>query len=352
MNKELDNNTTPLLTEIKQLIDGSRQRVYAVVNAELTLLYWNIGKHIQQHILQDVRADYGKQILQTLSAKLVHEYGNGYSQRSLARMIKFFEFFPDQNILPTLLAKLSWSHFIELLSIKDPLQREFYYTLCVNEKWNVRQFKERINSMLFERSAISKKPELTIKNDLEKLRSEKEMSMELVFKDTYILSFLGLADTYSENDLEQAIVHQLQLFILEMGNDFAFLARQKRITVGNENYHLDLLFYHRKLCRLVAIDLKLGKFEHSHKSQMELYLNWLAKHETNANENTPIGLILCADKNEELIQLLEIDKNGIHVAEYYTELPPIELMKQKLHQAIAEAKHLLENKNIESKWDE
>jgi len=202
--------------------------------------------------------------------------------------------------------------------------------------------------MLFERTAISKQPELTIKNDLEKLRQQKNMSTLLAFKDTYVLDFLGLADTYSENDLEQAIVHQLQLFILELGNDFAFLARQKRIAVGDDDYHLDLLFYHRKLCRLVAIDLKLGKFEHSHKSQMELYLNWLAKHEQQPNENSPIGLILCAYKNEELIHLLEMDEQGIHVADYYTELPPIELLKQKLHQAIAAAKHLMVNRQIDN----
>ena len=198
--------------------------------------------------------------------------------------------------------------------------------------------------MLFERSAISKHPELTIKNDLASLRESKNMSTELVFKDTYVHDFLGLADTYSELDLEQAIAHQLQLFILELGNDFAFLARQKRITIGSEDYHLYLLFYHRKLCRLVAIDLKLGRFEHRHKSQMEVYLKWLAKHEQQSHENTPIGLILCADKNEELIQLLEMDKHGIHVAAYCKELPPIQVLKQKLQQAIISAKQIVENR--------
>ncbi|MEO8147643.1 MAG: PDDEXK nuclease domain-containing protein [Bacteroidia bacterium] len=345
MNNELQITTAPLLGEIRQLIESSRQRLVTKVNSELTLLYWNIGKHIHVFLLKENRAEYGKQIFATLSQELIKEYGNGFSQRSLARMNKFYELFPEENILPTLLAKLSWSHFIELLSIKDALQREFYYTLCINEQWDVRQLRERIKSMLFERSALSKLPELTIKNDLEALRNEKQMSTALAFKDPYILSFLGLADTYSEKDLEQAIVHQLQLFIMELGNDFAFLARQKRITVGDDDYHLDLLFYHRKLCRLVAIDLKLGKFEHSHKSQMEVYLNWLAKHEQQPNEKSPIGLILCADKNEELIELLEMDKQGIHVAAYYTELPPIELLKQKLHQSIINARQLMENKH-------
>ncbi len=206
--------------------------------------------------------------------------------------------------------------------------------ICITEQWSTRQLDERINSMLYERTAISKKPEQTIINDLQKLRAEKKVTPELVFRDPYFLDFLGLSDTYSEKDMESAIIAHLERFILELGNDFAFLARQKRITVDNTDYHLDLLFYHRKLQRLVAIDLKLGKFEHSHKSQMELYLRWLAKYEQQPHEHAPIGLILCADKSEELVQLLEVDKQGIHVAAYYTELPPIELMQLKLHEAI------------------
>lgn len=249
-------------------------------------------------------------------------------------MVKFYDFFLEEEILQTLAIKLSWSHFIELLSTKDELKREFYYTLCINERWNVRELRDRINSMLFERSALSKQPEITIQNDLEKLRSTREMSPAIAFKDPYILDFLGLANTYSEKDLEQAIIVQLQEFILELGNDFAFMARQKRVTVGDTDYYIDLLFYHRKLRRLVAIDLKLGKFEHSHKSQMELYLRWLAKYEQHPHELSPLGLILCADKSDELIELLEMDATGIHVAEYLTELPSKELLQQKLQQAI------------------
>ncbi|MBP8752571.1 MAG: DUF1016 family protein [Chitinophagales bacterium] len=347
MTKQLQETEQFLFTDIKHLIESSRQRVAVAVNAEITMLYWNIGKHISQFLLNDKRAAYGKQILWTLSQELTKEFGKGFGQRSLARMVKFYDYFPDENILTTLLAKLSWSHFIEMLSIKDPLQREFYYTLCINERWSVRQFKERINSMLFERTAISKKPEITIQNDLEKLRTTQEISLPLVFKDPYLLDFLGLADTYSEKDLEQTIVYQLQLFILELGNDFAFMARQKRITVDDTDYYIDLLFYHRKLRRLVAIDLKLGKFEHSHKSQMELYLRWLAKYEQQEHEQAPIGLILCADKSNEMVELLEMDATGIQVAQYLTELPSKALLQQKLHEAIAIAKHRLENKKME-----
>jgi predicted nuclease of restriction endonuclease-like (RecB) superfamily len=199
--------------------------------------------------------------------------------------------------------------------------------------------------MLYERTAISKKPELVIKNDLELLQNKKEMTADLTFKDPYILDFLGLRDTYNERDLEQAIIYQLQLFILELGNDFAFLARQKRITIEDTDYYIDLLFYHRKLRRLVAIDLKLGKFEHSHKSQMELYLRWLAKYEQQSHELSPIGLILCADKNDELVELLELDSAGIPVAQYLLELPSKELLKQKLHMAIELAQQRIKKIN-------
>lgn len=323
-----------LYSNIRQLIEQSKQRVLSIVNAEITLLYWNIGQYINENIKTDKSADYGKNILPILSAKLVEEYGKGFSQRNLANMVKLFSLFPEKDILQTLSAKLSWSHFVELLAIGEPLKREFYYTMCINEHWSVRQLNERINSMLYERSALSKKPELTIKNDLETLRSQGDMSTAIAFKDPYILDFLELRDTYSEKDLEQSIVYHLQQFILELGNDFAFLARQKRITVDTTDYYLDLLFFHRKLNRLIAIELKLGKFEHSHKSQMELYLRWLDKHEKQAHENAPLGIILCATKSNELVELLELDATGIHVAEYLTSLPEKALLQSKLHKAI------------------
>lgn len=220
--------------------------------------------------------------------------------------------------------------------------------MAAYERCSTRQLQERINSMLYERTAISKKPEIVIQNDLELLRNNKKMTTDLTFKDPYILDFLGLQDTYSERDLEQSVIYQLQLFILELGNDFAFLARQKRISIDDTDYYIDLLFYHRKLRRLVAIDLKLGKFEHSHKSQMELYLRWLAKHEQQPYELSPIGLILCADKNDELVELLEPDAVGIHVAQYLLKLPPKEVLQQKLHLAIHLAKQRLEAKNMDT----
>ncbi len=235
-------------------------------------------------------------------------------------------------------SKLSWSHLVEIIKQKEALKREFYITMCANKGWSVRELSSRINSMLFERTAISKKTEETIYNDLKQLREDRGMSVDLFLKDPYMLDFLGLENTYAEKDLETAILVKLQQFIMEFGSDFAFLARQKRITIDQEDYYIDLLFYHRKLKRLVAIELKLGKFKHEYKSQLELYLRWLSKYERQEGENPPLGLLLCAEKSDEIIELLELDKSGIHVATYLTELPPLDWLRAKLHKSIEEAK--------------
>jgi predicted nuclease of restriction endonuclease-like (RecB) superfamily len=335
-----------LFEEIKQLIGNSRQKVLVAVNAELVFLYWGIGKRINEYILDNQRADYGKEIVISLARQLIQSFGSGWGEKQLRHCLRSAETFSEDQIVYAVRRQLSWTHIRALMYLKDDMQRGFYLEICANEQWSTRQLQERINSMLYERTAISKKPELTIQNDLEQLRNKREMSLDLTFKDPYILDFLGLQDTYSEKDLEQSIVLQLQQFIMELGNDFAFLGRQKRITIDDTDYYIDLLFYHRKLRRLVAIDLKLGKFEHSHKSQMELYLRWLAKYEQQPNEESPVGLILCAAKNDELVELLELDAAGIHVAQYLTELPSKELLQQKLHQAIEIAKRRLDVGNI------
>jgi len=253
--------------------------------------------------------------------------------------MKFAETFTENEIVYTLCRQLSWSHIRLVMFIDDPLKREFYIEMCKLEKWSVRTFQERINSMLYERSAISKKPELTIQNDLELLKNEQKISPDLVFKDPYFLDFLGLKDTYSEKDLEESILLELQKFIIELGSDFAFMARQKRISIGHDDYYLDLLFYHRRLKCLVAIELKLGKFEAVYKGQMELYLRWLEKHEVVDGENPPIGLILCATKNQEHVELLQLENSNIKVSEYLTKLPDLKLIEQKLHQAIEIARN-------------
>ncbi|MCP4131643.1 MAG: DUF1016 domain-containing protein [bacterium] len=330
--------STSLFKEVAILINESKTRVKAAVNSELALLYWNIGKAIKTEILKNKRADYGEKIVEDLSEKLKNEFGKGYSRPLLFKMIQFFEIFNDYKIVSTLSRQLSWSHFTELVAINDPLKREFFAALCQNEGWSVRTLRGRIDSMLFERTALSKKPENTILNDLKKLKDEGKMSLDLTLRDPYILDFLNLNSEYSEADLETAILIELQNFILEMGSDFAFLARQKNLNIGKRPHRIDLLFYHRRMKRLVAIDLKLGPFEAGDKSQMELYLNWLKKHEMQDGEDAPIGLILCADKSEEIIELLELDKSGIHVAQYLTELPEKKLFKKKFQEAVQRAR--------------
>jgi predicted nuclease of restriction endonuclease-like (RecB) superfamily len=214
-------------------------------------------------------------------------------------MIQFAEAFPDELIVVTLSRELGWSHFVAIIPLDNDLKRDSYSEMCRIERWSVRTLRQKISGMLFERTALSRKPVELAKQELMQLREEDKLTPDLVFRDPYFLHFLGLKDTYSEKDLETAILRELESFILELGAGFSFVARQKRITVGDEDYYLDLLFYHRKLRRLVAIDLKLGKFQAADKGQMELYLRWLEKYEQQPEEDSPIGLILCADKSEE-----------------------------------------------------
>ena len=333
-----------LTNDIRRLIETARHNVAVTVNAGLTLLYWQIGNRIRQDILEEKRAEYGKEILATLSQELTKEYGNGFSYSALTRMVRFAEVFPDTQIVATLSRQLSWSHFVEIIPLKGDIQRDFYAEMGRIERWSVRTLRKKIDGMLYERTAISKKPEKLIEKDLAALREEDRLTPDLVFRDPYFLDFLGLKDTFSEKDLESSILREMESFILELGVGFSFVARQKRITVDNEDYYLDLLFFHRKLKRLIAIELKLGKFKASYKGQMELYLRWLEKYEKEPSEETPLGLILCAGKTSEHIELLQLDKSGIKVAEYMTELPKRELLEQKLHKAVELARKRLEAK--------
>jgi len=339
------NSVAPLLKKVSNLIDGSKSQVIRAINQTMVLLYWNIGKTIQEEFVQENRAAYGKFIIDTLSSQLTLHYGKGYSRSNLNRMIEFYKTYPDFETGATLSHLLSWSHIVEFLKLKDSLRRDFYMTLCHNEGWSVRELSGRIDSMLFERTAISKKGEDTIYNDLLMLREQKKMSVELFLKDPYMLDFLGLNQVYNEQELEAAILVELQQFILEFGNDFAFMARQKRITIDQEDYYIDLLFYHRKLKRLVAIELKIGKFKPEHKGQLELYLRWLDKYERQEGENQPIGILLCSEKSDKMVELMELDKSGIHLATYLTDLLPIELFKQKLEQSVIEAQKQLNSKS-------
>ncbi len=332
-----------LFTDVALLIEESKKYVAHTVNTTLSILYWKIGKRINLEVLQNKRAEYGKQIVVSLTRQLTEKYGKGWDEKTLRHCLRSAETFSENLIISATQRQLGWTHLKTIMYLKDDLQREFYIELCIIERWSTRKLQERIDSMLYERTAISKKPKLLIKKEIKELREEDKLTPDLVFRDPYFLDFLGLKNTFSEKNLEDSILRELESFILELGQGFSFVERQKRMIIDGEDFKLDLLFYHRKLKRLVAIDLKLGKFKAKYKAQMELYLRWLEKNEMQSGEEIPIGLILCAEGNKEQIELLQLDKAGIKVAEYLTELPDKKLLQQKLHQAIEISKKQIEN---------
>ncbi len=330
-----------LINDLRQIIDSARSRVAATANYELTAMYWHFGNRINSDVLNNARAEYGKQIVATVARQLQEEYGTkGFEERTIRRMMQFALQFPDFQIVSTLLSKLSWSHFVIVMPIKDALQREFYLTMAANEMWSVRTLQAKIDGMLYERTAIASKPEELIKQELSNLRETDTMSPDLVFKSPYFLEFTGLKGMYSEKSLEDSLVAHLEQFIMELGNGFTFVERQKRMIIDGEDFYLDLLFYHRKLHRLIAIDLKLGRFKAQYKGQMELYLRWLEQNEMQPGEESPLGLLLCTEGSEEQINLLQLDKSGIRVAQYLTELPSKEVLLRQLQKSLAAAKEL------------
>jgi predicted nuclease of restriction endonuclease-like (RecB) superfamily len=329
-----------LLRDIRGLIVSARAALASQVNEQLTLLYWHVGRRIRDELLGPDRADYGRQIVSVLGRELSLEFGNGFSDKSLWHMIRFAEVFSDQKILSALRRQLSWTHFKKLVYIEDPLKRDFYAEMCRIERWSTRTLERKMCGMLYERTALSRKPAELIREELDALRLEDRMTPDLVFRDPYLLDFLGLRSSFQEKDLESAIIRDLEQFILELGAGFAFVARQKRISIDDDDHYLDLLFFHRGLRRLVAIELKMGEFRAADKGQMELYLRWLQKYETQPGEEPPLGLILCAGKKRETIQLLELGKANIRVASYWLDALPRQLLEQKLRDAVTLAREL------------
>ena len=256
MRTQSDSAPAKLLKELRGLIQSTRGGVAQAVNSALVLLYWQVGHRIRIEFLKSQRAEYGERIVPTLAAQLAVEFGQGFAEKNLRRMIQLAEVFPDREIVVTLSRQLGWSHFLAILPLKDALHRDFYAEMCRMERWSVRTLRAKIVGMLFERTALSKKPEILVKRELAKLRQADMLSPDLVFRDPYFLDFLGLKDTYSEKDLEAAILREMEQFILELGAGFTFVTRQKRIVIDGDDFYLDLLFYHRKLRRLVAVELK------------------------------------------------------------------------------------------------
>ncbi|MBL9194330.1 MAG: DUF1016 family protein, partial [Opitutaceae bacterium] len=289
---------------------------------------------------------YGLEILPTLSAKLVPEFGPGFSTRNLARMISFAERFSEPNVAARLAERLGWSHLVEILALTDPLAQEFYAEMARAENWSVRTLRQQICSQLFLRTAFSKKSEPEARQELARMRETDPPSPDLVFRDPYVLRFLGLQDTLAERDMEAAIIRDMEAFILELGAGFAFLERQKRMIVGGVDHYLDLLFFHRRLRRLVAIELKLGAFTPGDKGQMELYLAWLRENEQGPGEDTPLGLVLCAKKNEETVRLLGLDRGDIRVASYIAAALPEATLRERLQTAVVRLGPILEQETV------
>ena len=330
---------------IINLIEASRCRVAFSLNHELTTLYWNIGKTIVDYLSYQPYAQYGKHFIATLSQTLTKKFGRGYTTSALSRMVNVAKIYPDKEMFATLSQTLSWSHLIQLTAINDKAKRTYYQQMCIAQRWSLRELRKNEEAMLYERALIATKPEQDIIQQLNHTSSSNNLTPELVFKSSYVLDFLQLQGAYSEKELEQAIVNQMELFIVELGQGFAFVERQKRFSIDSTDYYLDLLFFHRPLNRLIAIDLKLGKFKPEYNGQMELYLNYIKRYEQLPHENPPLGLLLCSEGNTEHIELLMMGENEIKVAQYLTQLPSKQWFIDKLNRSIAIAQQYNENNN-------
>ena len=342
-----------LYTDVCHIIDETRTRVAVYVNAEVCHTNWLIGKRIKEDVLYNKRAEYGKQVVKELSQRLSERYGKGWSEKTLRHCLRAAETFSESDIVSAVQRQFSWTHLKSIMYIPDELARKFYMQMCCYEHWDTRTLDRKIDSQLYERTALSRRPEGVIRQTLSETEEKQMLVPDLVFRSSYFLDALGLPDMFSEKDLESAIIAQMQEFLNEMGTDFAFLARQKRITIDATDYYIDLLFYHRGLRRLVAIDLKLGKFKPEHEGQMRLYLRYLNQNERREGEESPIGLILCSEGNTEHIEYLMLDEDSpVKVAQYYTQLPDRKVLAEKLQRAIAIAREHYTEQHLQDKETE
>ncbi len=326
------------------MIEKARGQLAQAANAALTTLYWQVGMRIREDVLYEERAAYGAEIVAALGRQLEERFGRGFGEKNLRRMVQFAEAFPDREIVAALLRQLGWTHFTLLIPVKEPLKREFYAEMCRLEGWSTRALRQKIDGMLYERTALSKRPDRLIRTELQALRESDRITPDLVFQDPYLLDFLGLRDTFSEKDLESALLREIERFLLELGTGFAFVERQRRIILDGDDYYIDLLFFHRRMRRLVVIELKIGEFKPADSGQVELYLRWLDRHERQAGEEAPVAIILCAGKKRETVEYLDLGRSGIHVAEYLTELPPREVLRKRFHEALAAARARLDGR--------
>jgi len=327
------NDENQVFSNISHIIEKRKFNAVSSANSQVIVMFWEIGKYINLNILEDTRADYGKKILSTVSTKLVTQYGQPFVEANLYRMKRFATVFPDINAIVDFVPFLSWSHFCEIMRIKDEQARLFYAKDAVERQSGIRELRQTIARKAYERIEIANM----------QLTSQSLVPFN-VFKDPYLLDVFDLKDNFLESDLENAILLELEKFILEFGSGFAFMERQKRIIIDGDDFKIDLLFFHRTLRRLVAIDLKTGRFKPKYKGQMEIYLKWLDRYERKEGENSPIGLILCTEASRDQIELLEMDKAGIAVAEFWTNLPPKSEFEKLIKNALAEANERIERR--------
>ncbi len=352
---KLDAPHQAIFGDVARIIDAARQSAARSVNAVMTAAYWLIGRHIVEFEQEGKkRADYGEETIEQLAAELSARYGRGYSLRNLWQMKAFYLAWPIPQTpsaelegggnLQTLSAEsslnkvasrfpLPWSAYVRLLSVKNTRAREFYEAEALRGGWSVRQLDRQINSQFYERTALSKNKAAVLTRG-RRARAEDHVLPEEEIKDPFVLEFLDLKDEYSESDLEEALIRCLETFLLELGGDFCFMGRQRRLRIGNEWYRVDLLFFHRRLRCLVVIDLKIGRFTHADAGQMHLYLNYAREHWRHEGENPPVGLILCAQKDEAVARYaLEGLPNKVLAAEYRTTLPDEELLASEIDRA-------------------
>jgi len=339
-------NESKLYDDISNLIVTTQRQALRSISQAGVLLYWHIGQRINRDILDTLRAPYGSRVIDTLADKLHMKYGPGFGRRSIYRSVQFSKTFKSEDIVITLSNHLKWSHFVALLNIDNKVKREFYAEMCRIERWSVRTLNEKIGGMLFERTAIAKKPESMIQEEIVRLRDTDILKSDFIMQDPIILQYLNNQQIDNEQSLEDAIVNDIQQFLLNMGTGFTFQERQKTIEVDGDFFKIDLLMYNRRLRCLTAVELKMNAFKPADKGQIELYLRWLEKYEMLPGENPPIGIILCAEKSDERVELLQLENSGIRVCQYLTELPPKKMFEARLHDAIQRARERYESQQI------
>ena len=334
-----DSQYLSVLSDVIDLLEAGRQAAARSVNSIMTVSYWKIGWRIvesEQHGKE--RATYGESLIKRLSADLKQKVGRGFSERNLEQMRRFYSLWPVPRTIPAdsafeLLSQyfpLPWSHYVKLMSLRSEEARAFYETESLKNGWSLRQLSRQISTQFYERTLLSRNKAAMLSKGAQPQVGDAALPEEEI-KDPFVLEFLDLKDEYSENDLEEALILHIESFLLELGNDFAFLGRQRRLRIGDQWFRIDLLFFHRRLSCLVIVDLKLGEFTHADAGQMHLYLNYAREHWTYPGENPPVGLILC-NKKDEAVAKYALDglPNKVLASEYQMTLPDEETLAEEL----------------------